>query len=290
LHGDLSLFAADGRLEWTISRGSESTGDVAWSPAGDVIAAGFGREILLITPDRQVVGSIVRPAGELVPLENGLSWSPDGTRLAVGGGGIYSRTGELVGRYAPASTRAALASAPNWTSDGTTIVFERAQVIYFVWRYGANFQRRNVDLYASPAAGGEPIPLTSTPDVDEGQVVFRPGRASGTAGTAQECILQGTAGRDVLYGSAAEDLVIAGSGADVVYGRGGDDVIFGGDGNDALFAGPGKDVLFGNRGDDRLYARDNVRDRVTGGLGRDRAWADRRRIDYVVGVERVYRR
>jgi hypothetical protein len=288
--GDLSLFAADGRLEWTISRGSESTGDVAWSPAGDVIAAGFGREILLITPDRHVVGTIVRPEGELVPYEQGVSWSPDGTRLAVGGGGIYSRTGELVGRYAPASTKAAVAYAPNWTSDGTTIVFARAGVVYVAWRYGAGFQRRNADLYAVSAAGGDATSLTSTPNVDEGQVVFRPARVGGTAGTAQECMLEGSAGRDVLYGSAAEDLVNAGPGADVVYGRGGDDVIFGGDGNDALFAGIGRDTLYGDRGNDRLYVRDKARDRViSGGPGRDQAWVDGR-LDHSFGIERLYRR
>ena len=284
---DLSLFSAGGQLLWTISRGSESTGEVAWSPTGDLIAAVFGREVLLITPERTVVQTIVRPESNLVRLEDGLSWSPDGTRLAVGGGVIFDRSGQRAGSYAPPSTMEAVSHAPQWTSDGTTIVYERAPAYYWSWRYGSGIALGSADLYAFPVGGGETAQLTSTPEIDEGDVVLRPARGGGTAGTAQQCIYEGTDGADTVYGTGGDDLVSAGPGNDVVFGRGGNDLIVGGKGNDALYGGDGRDEIWGDAGNDRIYARDRRSDRVLGGLGRDRAWVDPRR-DLVKTVETVY--
>jgi hypothetical protein len=284
---DLSLFSAGGQLLWTISRGSESTGEVAWSPTGDLIAAVFGREVLLITPERTVVQTIVRPESSLPSLEDGLSWSPDGTRLALGGGVIFDRSGQRAGSYAPPSTMEAVSHAPQWTSDGTTIVYERAPAYYFSWRYGSGILLGNADLYAFRVGGGETVQLTSTPGVDEDNVVFRPARGGGTAGTAQQCIYEGTDGPDRVYGTDGDDLVNAGPGNDVVFGRGGTDLIVGGRGNDALYGGGGRDEIWGDAGNDRIYVRDRMSDRVLGGLGRDRAWVDPRR-DTVKDVEMVY--
>ena len=284
---DLSLFSAGGQLLWTISRGSESTGEVAWSPTGDLIAAVFGREVLLITPERTVVQTIVRPESNLVRLEDGLSWSPDGTRLAFGGGVIFDRSGQRAGSYAPPSTMEAVSHAPQWTSDGTTIVYERAPAYYWSWRYGSGIALGSADLYAFSVGGGETAQLTSTPQIDEGDVVLRPARGGGTAGTAQQCIYEGTDGADTVYGTGGDDLVSTGPGNDVVFGRGGNDLIVGGKGNDALYGGDGRDEIWGDAGNDRIHARDRRSDRVLGGLGRDRAWVDPRR-DLVKTVETVY--
>ena len=284
---DLSLFSVGGQLLWTISRGSESIGEVAWSPAGDLIAAEFGHDILLITPERTVEQTIVRPDNSLLSLEDGLNWSPDGTRLALGGGVIFDRSGRRVGSYAPPSTMAAVSHAPQWTSDGTTIVYERAPAHYFSWRYGSGILLGNADLYAFRVGGGETVELTSTPGLDEGSVVFRPARGGGTAGTAQQCIYEGTDGPDRVYGTDGDDLVNAGPGNDVVFGRGGSDLVVGGRGNDALHGGGGRDEIWGDAGNDRIYARDHLSDRVLGGLGRDSAWVDARR-DLVKDVESVY--
>jgi dipeptidyl aminopeptidase/acylaminoacyl peptidase len=286
---DLSVFTAAGRLEWTISRGEESFGEVAWSPSGDVLAARFDREVLVLTPSRTPVATIVLPETPLAGLETGLSWSPDGTRLAVGGGGIYTRSGSLVGRYGPPSTMDAVSYEPQWTPDGTAIVFERARAVRVVSRYSNELHHRPADLYVVPAAGGDATALTATPDVDEGGVVIRPGRVGGTAGLAVACVDLGTSGRNVIYGSDAEDLISAGPGNDVVYGRGGADVIFGGNGNDALYPGRGADQVVADAGRDRIYARDSTADRLAGGPGFDRAWIDRRR-DSFAGIERVFRR
>jgi Ca2+-binding RTX toxin-like protein len=235
------------------------------------------------------VQTIVRPESGLLSLEDGLAWSPDGSRLAVGGGAIFDRAGHLVGRYAPASSMQAVSHAPKWSLDGTTIVFERAAAQYYSWRYGSGLVLGNADLYAAAALGEETTRLTATPDFDETGVVFRPARGGGTAGTAQECAYEGTAARDVVYGTWGDDLISAGPGNDVVLGRGGNDLIVGGNGDDVLRGGPGHDEIRGDAGRDRLFARDRMWDNVFGGPGRDRAWVDRRR-DSVTGVETVYRR
>jgi Tol biopolymer transport system component len=286
--GDLTLFAADGTRLWTISRNSEGLKGLAWSPTGDLIAARFGREILLTTSERRPVATITLQPNDLESLEYGLDWSPDGQLLAVGGGAIYDRTGHAAGRYAPPSTNAAVAVQPRWTPDGTALVFGRGPARYVSSRYSHYLVLGPADLYLSDARGGEAVPLTSTPQLDESAVVFRPGHAGGTAGTAQQCFHLGTTRRDVIYGTDAADLVLADAGNDIVYGRGGNDLIFGGDGNDVLLPGRGRDSVYSGFGNDRVNARDGETDGISGGRGRDWARVDRK--DRVTGVEIVQRR
>jgi RTX calcium-binding nonapeptide repeat (4 copies)/WD40-like Beta Propeller Repeat len=285
---DLSLFTDDGQLLWTISRGEGSLGEVAWSPTGDLLAARFGRETLILTPERTPVATITRLDTELDDLESGLSWSPDGRRLALGGGAVYDRSGQPAGRYAPPTTWAAVAFAPKWSPDGTAVVFERARPVRIVSRYSNVLSTLAGDLYATRFPGGEPTALTTTPGIDERDVVFRPARAGGTAGTAGDCVHVGTPRRDVIYGNDQEDLVTTGAGDDVLLGAGGNDVLLAGEGNDVVRGGPGRDDVLGGRGNDRFFTRDGRVDRVSGGSGRDRAWADRN--DRVDGVERIFRR
>jgi len=286
--GDLMLFSASGTRLWTISGNANGLQDVAWSPAGDLIAARFGREILILMPDRTPVATIELQPSTLESLETGLSWSPNGRLLAVGGGVIYDRDGQPAGRYAPPSTSAAVAADPRWTPDGTAIVFRQAPARVVNARYSQYLVLGTADLYVWEATDSAPVALTSTPQLDESDVVFRPGHAGGTAGKASSCFEQGTPGNDVIYGDGDEDLFLMGAGNDVVYARGGNDLVFGGAGNDRLLPGRGRDLVFGNRGNDRILARDRQRDGIAGGPGFDRAWVDRR--DAVSGVERVYRR
>ena len=165
----LSLFTADGQLLWTISRGPQRIGDVAWAPTGDVVAADFGREVLLVDRDGNVVQAIVRPEigdAELQAVESGLSWSPDGRRLAVGGGIVFDRGGRIVERYAPPSTRKRVPFAPKWSPDGTAIVFDQAAAVYTGSRYGQVLTRGLADLYAFAVGPGETSRLTATANVN----------------------------------------------------------------------------------------------------------------------------
>ena len=286
--GELTLYASNGTRIWTMSRNANGLDDVAWSPSGDLIAARFGQEILLTTPERTPVATIELRRSDLESLESGLSWSPDGQLLAVGGGEIYDRTGRLVGRYAPASVNAAVATDPRWTPDGTVLIFRRGPAKYVSSRYSSYLVLGAADLYLSDARGSDPLALTSTPALDEGPVVFRPGHAGGTAGTALPCFVAGSSRRDVIRGTSSNDLVFAGAGNDVVYGRGGDDVILAGEGADLVRPGKGHDVVLTGRGNDRVEARDRERDRINGGPGRDWARVDSK--DSVSAVETLLRR
>ena len=81
---------------------------------------------------------------------------------------------------------------------------------------------------------------------------------------------------DTLIARGDEVVVLDGnSGRDHVTGAGGDDRLEGGSGNDILSAGSGRDIVEGESGNDRILARDNARDRIRCGRGRDSVQADR---------------
>lgn len=89
-------------------------------------------------------------------------------------------------------------------------------------------------------------------------------------------ILDGGKGADRLFGGQSFNAIDAGAGPDRVFGSGGLDILDGGRGRDRLDGGAGKD---------RLDARDNARDIVICGPGRDRASVDA--VDVVRGCERL---
>jgi dipeptidyl aminopeptidase/acylaminoacyl peptidase len=261
-------------------------GGPEWSPTGDVIAAEvFGSsdaELMFLTPDGVVARRIRLPRGA----GGGMSWSPDGTRLAIGDGLIIDRTGQTVGRYGPPKAPNGRASfAPSWSPNGSTIVFVSA--LFWTDARTHSGLAGNGDLF-STRLGESPVALTRTTSIDEGSPEFRPGMPGGSAGIAQPCVLRGTPGRDVIRGTPGDDLVDAVGGNDAVYGGGGDDLVVGGRGNDFLNGGAGRDDLRAGTGNDRLYARDGASDWVGGGLGRDRAWVDRK--DSTASIEMRYSR
>lgn len=96
------------------------------------------------------------------------------------------------------------------------------------------------------------------------------GNGSGGGG-APHCAARivGSKRGEALRGSAASDLILARGGRDRIKPRGGADCVFGG------------------RGGDRIKARDNLRDTIRCGRGRDVAYVDR--LDRVRGCERVKR-
>jgi Ca2+-binding RTX toxin-like protein len=276
--------AFESREERQLSR--RLAGTLDWSPTGDLIAADVGGEfktdIDLVRPSGGVERTI--RVGSAASFADGASWSPDGTRFALGDGLIVDRSGNEVGRYAQAPGRDYVLRVPAWSPDGDSVVYVGA----LTW-VAARTNVRVIgsgDLYLGSVAGGDPVRLTATAGTDESAPAWRTS-TSAAAGRAQPCILRGTPRRDVLRGTPFDDLVDAGGGNDVVFGAGGNDFAVGGSGADLLAGGPGRDWLWGEAGNDRFSARDRNRDSILGGYGRDRAWVDRR-LDSVLGVERVF--
>ena len=99
---------------------------------------------------------------------------------------------------------------------------------------------------------------------------------------------------DVVIGGTAGDSITGHGGENYLYGEGGGDRLDGGAGNDRLYGGPGNDRLIGGsdpdeldgaEGNDRLWARDDRREAVRCGPGRDRATTDS--IDMLFRCERA---
>jgi RTX calcium-binding nonapeptide repeat (4 copies)/LVIVD repeat len=98
----------------------------------------------------------------------------------------------------------------------------------------------------------------------------------------RDCLL-GHAGRDRMSGHGHADRLVGHGGRDRLAGNAGRDRLFGNQGNDRLLGGGGGDGLRGGSGRnvysagagaDRVFARNNKRDRIRCGKGRDRVVAD----------------
>ena len=118
---------------------------------------------------------------------------------------------------------------------------------------------------------------------------FRQGtaRADVLIGTSLADRLLGLGGNDLLIGRAGDDSLEGGSGNDRLLGGGGNDWLLGGPGHDRLEGGAGRDVYMAGPGNDVIRSRDDVREVVACGAGRDTVIADR--LDAVIGCEHVLR-
>jgi Ca2+-binding RTX toxin-like protein len=94
------------------------------------------------------------------------------------------------------------------------------------------------------------------------------------AGAGDDTV-SGDWGADRVFGGGGEDLIRGFSGNDALFGGAAGDLVYGGGGRDVIAGGAGADLLQGGGRSDTFYARDDSRDHVRGGLGRDRARTDR---------------
>ena len=112
----------------------------------------------------------------------------------------------------------------------------------------------------------------------------------GGAGNDRISVASTALGDFDLIGNAGNDMLTGGAGNDVLDGGHGSDLLYGMDGRDWLVGGAGMDYLDGGWGNDGLDARDGEADWLVGGAGDDdRAYADSTALDFVSGVETIYR-
>jgi Tol biopolymer transport system component len=120
---------------------------------------------------------------------------------------------------------------------------------------------------------------TSADSAPTRAVVPSPGRCSNR--------FTGTSRSDRIHGSTGSARISGGRGKDRLFGLAGSDCISGGAGNDTINAGGGRNTVSGGTGNDIIDVRNDKRDRVSCGKGRDRIRADR--TDKLRGCERIRR-
>jgi Ca2+-binding RTX toxin-like protein len=122
-------------------------------------------------------------------------------------------------------------------------------------------------------AGIDPTPGDNTVTLRAATIAAPP---AAPERTARGVVRTGTQRGDRLTGTPFADILRGRGGNDRLDGRSGNDYLDGGPGRDTLIGGLGDDRLNGGSGDDLLLARDNRRDTLTCGGGRDRVVADTR--------------
>jgi dipeptidyl aminopeptidase/acylaminoacyl peptidase len=267
---------ADGRAQTQLTTSPAFDGDPAYSPDGGRIAftsaRDGNREIYVMNADGSSQTRLTHTAGRVgnpdhESVDQNPAWSPDGRRIYFdssrdGNLNVYVMNADGSGQTRLTDSPA-LDAIPIPSPDGRTVLFTSDRL-----------DRDRRELFTMTV---------------NGRGVRHVGR--GTQGDWQRlgprpagCTLWGTIGDDLIPGTAGRDVVCGGIGNDTLLGLGGADSLVGGFDDDVLDGGSGADRLRGDYGNDVFRTRDEARDLVEGGLGRDRAIADRR--DRLSSIER----
>jgi len=235
-------------------------------------------------------------------------YSPDGTRIAFGGGyehdsgatcGVFSVAANAT-MVAPASATplatgpclAPLIPAPLYSPNGKTIAISQPDALF-------NSSVDSEELYLVAATGGTPTPVTSLSATksailpvwspDSTQIAFAeltPGAQPSDPPTVSIDIVQATGTHTVTPltagpgdvpgswgvpptgGDACDPTSFAPAGYHLVTGTNGNDKLYGTEGPDLIRGLSGNDVIRGRGGNDILCGN-NGRDRIIGGRGDD---------------------
>jgi dipeptidyl aminopeptidase/acylaminoacyl peptidase len=286
----------------------------AWSPDGSTIAFAAGivshgieymREIKLMRPD----GSEVRTISE-DSFDGGVTWSPDGRRLAFVASPTVSSGEELFTTDADGGGKSQLShlslgvggsnpslGAPAWSPDGTTIAVVRTRSHF---GFHSFYQEQDLFLLDRTSGAGPSVKLQlaavaraasqGQADLNISDLTWHPAAAPSTADAARRpCAIFAGPGDAHVRGTAYDDLIVTGPGNDSIDGGAGNDWIEAGAGNDRIVGGSGRDEIWSGPGRDVELVRDRERDLVhCGDFPRDIVYADRR--DGVTGRCKAIRR
>ena len=276
-----------------------------WSPDGSLIAYADNADIWVMSAaDGSNKTNLTNTTGNIAA-EGQPAWSSTGLIA-------YTRNNDLWVMEADGSSPRAISTAtgtesnPDWSPDGTKLVF---QIGGEIWVANADGSSPVAIVSGAGEAGREPawspdgtkIVFASNAftapngydlfvmNPDGSNVTLLPMPVpTGDFDPTWQAIepIEGTDGPDVIEGTAGADFILAGEGDDTVTSGDGNDNVSGEGGNDELDTGSGDDIADGGAGNDRIFARagndlvkagggnDLVKmaeglDRVSGGGGRD---------------------
>jgi Tol biopolymer transport system component len=242
-------------------------------------------------------------------------WSPDSSRLLASHGGTFSRDRVVVLQVRRArEVTLGRGSNPTWSPRGDRVAFQRSDGLYVVSSRGGAARRVygfpkpmgvNDDSTPDWAPNGRWLAFAQPGVCLAWGAYVLDLETRRARRISNDCTIVGTRRRDVLRGTNERDVIRALSGDDVVDGNPGDrrneyagrrdddmldggpgddtirgrrdhDVLRGGPGNDRLIGDDGRDVFAGGPGADRFFTRDDLRESIRCGSGRDRVQADER--------------
>lgn len=201
--------------------GGTTSSELAWTPDGSEIWAGADGGLVAVDVSTRKTRRLFRFS---ILAGAGLSWSPDGTRLAFAAGGeCRDRWGIYVAK-----------------SDGTEL------------------RRITNDCRIVGTPGADELRGTALADVldglggDDRLFAFDPGYVGDT--------LEGGPGDDVLTGDYRPDTLEGGSGSDILRGGPSGDLLDGGEGSDRVDGEGGRDVISARDGErDVVVCGTNIR-------------------------------
>ncbi len=168
--GDDGLYVmnADGSDQRKLADG----GPPAWSPDGSRIVfsmgADHGADLWTIHPD----GSGLAQLTQSPKWDELATWSPDGSRIAfLRGNAIYVVNQDGTGLSVLAYIKGVDPFQPQWSPDGTRLVFEAEVPVSRDMR--AN-NERNFDIYSVNADGTDLAAIAHDPNLDENWPVWSP--------------------------------------------------------------------------------------------------------------------
>lgn len=209
-------------------------------------------------------------------------WSPDGKKIAFARAmpGELDTDWQIYVMNADGTNHVRLTNKeenvmgstdPNWSPDGTKIVFTKltdpsghAPTIAIMNADGTNQTLLTIGdgyLEVSPDFGSAPMTQPSQEQTFCNGMTLDELIASGQYNVIDnrngvKRSVVGTNGNDLILASANGDTINARGGNDCIIGGDGDDRINGGNGNDAIYAGNGDDMIEGGRGNDTIDGGD----------------------------------